>query len=171
MSSRTPDDSRPPSLTEYALVALVMGTVGLVGIPRKPEADRSGPVRELVKSVDMLRGAIAAYAGDHGVFPGYDVTDGELSEETLVRQLTERTGPLGRSRVAPWAPHQFGPYLWELPANPFNQLANVRIVGDHEPFPAVPDGSTGWIFRPATGELRANTTGVLPGTDDRIYDL
>jgi hypothetical protein len=170
MSSRNPDESRPPSLVEYALVVLVMGTVGLVGVPRRSDAPSPEPARRLAHSLGMLRGAIAEYGEDHGDFPGYDVTEGRLSAETFVRQLTERTGPLGRTRLAPWAPRQLGPYLWDLPANPINRLATVRIVGDHEPFPA-PDGTTGWIYRPASGELRANAPGTLPGSDERLYDL
>lgn len=168
--SRT-EDGRPPTLTEYALVVLVMGAVGLVGVPRRQEAGERDQTPRLVRSLGLLRGAIEAYAEDHGEYPGYDVRQGGLSEANVQRHLTERTDELGHSPVNPWGPDPFGPYLWSLPVNPLNGRATIQVVGDHEPFPDAPDGRTGWIYRPATGDLRANVSGTLPGGEGRYYDL
>ncbi|MFH1718501.1 MAG: hypothetical protein ABIF19_14190, partial [Planctomycetota bacterium] len=62
-----------------------------------------------------------------------------------------------------------GPYMMKLPVNPLNHKDTVQVLADGDSFPANADDSHGWIYKPTTGEVRADCT----GTDDggmRYYD-
>lgn len=126
------------------------------------------------RALGELRGAIAGYRLDHGVWPGlapgaWAQGCDSASAEWLERQLLRATDPAGDEVDASDA-RIFGPYLRSaLPANPRNGLATVRILAPGEPWPDPPDGSTGWIYRPETGEVRANCPDAVPGDGIR-YD-
>jgi len=47
----------------------------------------------------------------------------------------------------------------------------VRFLGVNEEWPAEPDELSGWLYRPSTGEVRANCRGFVHGTQRRLYDL
>lgn len=169
------EDRRSPSATEYALVAIVMGAIGLVGLPRP---DRSRPEAPVVAPTPVetalvtLRDAVAAYRADHGRWPGSRAQDPQAASERFTAQLTRITSR--RGEVAPHAWHptaRFGPYLFELPENPANGLASVRVLGPDEEVPTEPDGTSGWLFDPRSGTVRANGVGTVPGTRRRLYDL
>jgi hypothetical protein len=55
--------------------------------------------------------------------------------------------------------------------NPLNHRANVRFLSGSEPWPADGDDSTGWLYRPATGEIRANSPGTSPWSGNRFMDM
>jgi type II secretory pathway pseudopilin PulG len=173
--SRAPSSDKNPTPTEYALVAIVMGTIGLVGLPRSPrapvEAREAQVCAEARQSLETIREAVEEYRLDHGRLPGNGLR-GEDPLEVFMEQLTSRTTVTGAVPVLPWDSRaHFGPYLVELPTNPFNGLANVRVLERGERFPRRPDGRTGWIYHPRTGIVRANARGELPGASQRIYDL
>ena len=55
---------------------------------------------------------------------------------------------------------QYGPYVhYGQFINPVNRLAWVMSVAEMLPRPT---GTTGWIYAPQTGEIRANLLGVDP---------
>jgi len=58
-----------------------------------------------------------------------------------------------------------------VPHNPVNGLATVRFLASNEPWPSQADDSTGWIYRPATGEIRANCAGNAFGSGPAYWDL
>jgi type II secretory pathway pseudopilin PulG len=139
------------------------------------DAEHRTSAAELRSSLDALRSAIGEYRYDHGRWPVQ--LDGELSLEALASrfesQLTQHTDASGATSPARAATHPFGPYLpaERLPANPINGLSSVRILGPLEPWPREPDGKSGWIYRPATGELRANCPGDALALGVRFADL
>ena len=60
--------------------------------------------------------------------------------------------------------------LLRLRAEVLAQAARtILIVADAAAFPAA-DDSTGWIFHPKTGKLRANSTGTAPNGKN-YYDF
>lgn len=78
--------------------------------------------------------------------------------------------PDGSTAAPGTAGYGLGPYVRErLPDNPINGLNTVLIVADAAAFPAA-DDSTGWIFQPQTGRLRANSTGTAP-SGRNYYDF
>jgi hypothetical protein len=59
--------------------------------------------------------------------------------------------------------YPYGPYLPSIPKNPFSQDGDstVLIVQATQNMPTQADGTTAWICKPATKEIRLNQ----PGTD------
>ena len=166
---RSAKSERSPSVTEYALVVLVMGMIGLVGVPKRQTVDASTSTREVIEDLSSLRRAIARYEDDHGRFPGADA--GEVSSEVFALQLTKRTDAEGNVHLRGGEAAPLGPYLREIPDNVLTGLASVDVLEHDEPFASQPNRRTGWTYQPATGEIRANSAELLPGTRTRIYDL
>jgi hypothetical protein len=46
-----------------------------------------------------------------------------------------------------------------MPKNPVNNNSDWKILSDSDSF--TPDGTTGWLYQPSTGSLKAN----VPGND------
>jgi hypothetical protein len=121
-----------------------------------------------------LRAAIGEYRLDHGVWPcaGANEQPSTAASRDLVRQLTAYSDLTGNTSDRSDSDHPFGPYLdAHVPANSILGVASVRVLGESEAWPATADESTGWIYRPSTGEVRANCRGAVPSSSLRYYDL
>jgi hypothetical protein len=46
-----------------------------------------------------------------------------------------------------------------MPTNPINGLAAVKFVADADDLPAPDDATYGWIYKPKTQQIVANSTG------------
>jgi hypothetical protein len=76
-------------------------------------------------------------------------------------------GPHTTARLRRRAFHIDDPVL----ENPLNRRSNVRFLSSTEPWPLEGDDSSGWIYRPATGEIRANSSGTSSWTGTRFLDM
>ena len=47
----------------------------------------------------------------------------------------------------------------------------ILLIGDEDAMPTEPDGTTGWIYQPRYGDLRANCIGTVPVEGIRYFDL
>ena len=146
--------------TAGVLLAVTAAALTLSAVPQRPptpaeaRADRHAHASRLARQ--ELAGAIDRYRLEHGALPGR-VVAGDLaappSARLLARQLTGASDLRGDVVPAPEPAFPFGPYLPAgLPENPDNGRSQVRFA----PADAPPDGSTGWIVDPATGEVRSN---------------
>jgi hypothetical protein len=186
----TPIESARPSLTRPArpaepfvqvmlclvVAALLLLVIALpLGGQSTSDIEHQVAVTELRSTLDALRSAIGEYRYDHGTWPGQ--VDGELSPielaSRLESQLTQHSDAAGDTAPARTPSHPFGPYFptASLPANPISGLSSVRILSPLDPWPLQPDGTSGWIYRPATGELRANCSGEATALGVRFADL
>ncbi|RKY04690.1 MAG: hypothetical protein DRP66_11395, partial [Planctomycetota bacterium] len=97
-------------------------------------------------SLRILRTAIEAYAAkNNGIPPGYPNNDTSLSPSVMAFTLQLTTG---------------NAYLQKMPKNTFNGMTGLRIFIDAAPFPTEADGASGWMYKPATKEIRLNWTGT-----------
>ncbi len=159
------------------VAALLLLVIALpIGGQSTSDVEQQATVTELRSTLDALRSAIGEYRYDHGTWPGQ--VDGEFSPMMLASRfeshLTQPSDAAGETAPMRTLSHPFGPYLHQtagLPANPINGLASVRILSPLDPWPLQPDGTSGWIYRPATGELRANCPGEATGLGVRFADL
>lgn len=152
-------------ITLSVVVALLIGVIALpnrYGHEARLEQDRA---QAAVTALHDLRRVIEAYRIDHGAWPGWSGSDGgehpdSACAEVFVQQLTEIPEP-----------GVLGPYLpGDLPANPLNGLATVRVLGLEEPWPLTADDRTGWIYDPRSGLIRLNSQGRLEANDVRYFD-
>jgi type II secretory pathway pseudopilin PulG len=143
------------SIAELVIVAAIIGILAAVLVPSLHShavGAREAAARE---DLQLLRGAIELYAARHGgVPPGYEGSN-QSSEPTAERFQNQMTVE--------------DHCLLHIPENPFNDLRRVRIIGNEEAFPAEATGHDGWIYQPATKNIRVD----WPGNDShgmRYFD-
>jgi prepilin-type N-terminal cleavage/methylation domain-containing protein len=121
------------------LAAMVLPTLHCHGLEAREAAAR--------EDLQLLRGAIELYAARHGgVPPGYP--DNNLGGTPTAECFRTQTTVEDRC-------------LLQMPDNPFNSVSSVRIIGNEEGFPTEPTGHDGWIYEPATKNIRVD----WPGSD------
>lgn len=180
-----PSPSRKnPTPTEYVLAVTLMGAIGLAAVPGRQappvevEVEGAAAAQRLQDTLIEFRDGLITYRRDHASFPGYQAgipmrrLRGNISEQALRDQLEGWSDSWGNSmRTFDWR-YPLGPYLpYGIPENPMNGLASVQMLADGDEFPPEPDGLSGWIYRPRTGELRANSAGWVPLGGARYFDL
>ncbi len=165
--------------TLFAVVSALILYCMALPIPG-PRRDAAQAERRLVGVrlvLGELRAVLADYHADHGLWPGQGRSGTPAFEQftAQIGQPTDEHGEVVPPTEAPAAgpPRRpFGPYLrGGVPANPANGLATVRFLHADEPWPEFADSRTGWIYRPATGEIRANATGRAFDRAPPYYDL
>jgi prepilin-type N-terminal cleavage/methylation domain-containing protein len=143
------------SLMELIIVIAILGIMAAIVLPIFQSHSEEAKEAAVKDNLRILRNTIQFYAVQHaGVAPGYLNDDTTQNPSFIVfwQQLVRD-----------------GHYLPALPENPFNESTYVTILTDTDNFPAEAPGSDGWIYKPATKEIRCN----WPGTDSqgiRYYD-
>ena len=121
------------SYTEFIIIAVVLGVVAVRVVPRFTEASPESRVGELIDGVQKMRIQLDLYRAQHnGSLPDVD------SFAVFQTAMTTKVG-------------RYGPYLRNIPANPFNNLNTVRFDG--EPAGA---GMAGWRLDTETGLFQAD---------------
>ena len=122
------------SYVEVIVVAIVLGVAGRMVAPQFTEAsNEEAKVSELADGLEAMRAQVDLYRVQHeDILPP---TDSFRSFETA---MTTTVG-------------QRGPYVKQIPTNPFNGLKTVRFNG--EPAGA---GKAGWRLDTKTGLFQAD---------------
>lgn len=160
------------TLVELLIVVVILGILAGVVIPAFSGNTEDAKVSATVQNLQSLRASVDLYKVQHDEkYPGYPVGGGTPTAALMVDQLTLASRKDGTTAALGTAGHPFGPYLKSgLPVNPFNGLADVAIVTDGTAFPTSGTDSTGWIYKPQTGELKANTAFTL-STGENVFDF
>jgi type II secretory pathway pseudopilin PulG len=150
MWSRYTDKMRKAfSIAELVIVAAIIGILAALLVPSMHSHAVGAKEAAAREDLQLLRGAIELYAARHGgTPPGYEGTN----------QSSEPTAELFESQMTVQ-----DRCLLQIPENPFNNLSRVRIIANEGTFPAVATGHDGWIYQPATKNIRVD----WPGTDSR----
>lgn len=152
--------ARAFTLVEILVVVVLLAILAVVIVPMISGGVTSAKGSSVAVDLNTLRRYVLVYAAQHGeVPPGYP--DGDRTqaptEQAFVDQLTlcsnagGQTAPLG----TPGFPR--GSYVMMIPVNPLNHKNTVQVLADGDEFPADGDDSHGWIYKPATGEVRADS--------------
>lgn len=135
------------SIAELVIVAAVIGILAALALPSLHNHAIGAKEAAAREDLQLLRGAIELYAARHGgVCPGYP--DHNLTSTPTAECFRSQTVVEGRC-------------LLQIPENPFNNLSRVRIIGNDEAFPEAATGHDGWIYQPASKNIRLD----WPGTD------
>ena len=135
------------SLIELMIVVSILGIMAAIVVPLFQDNIQKAKEAAAKDSLRIFRTAIEAYAArNNGVPPGYPNNDPTQSPS------------FGAVVVGLVGPPQ---YVRRIPENPFNDDSVATIIANGDSFPAAADGSTGWIYQPATKNIRLN----YPGTD------
>lgn len=140
------------SALEAVVVVAILALLAGITIPRFAAARDGRITTRLLCSLSLLRAAVDDYWTQHDGYPGPDAA-------AFVAQLTGRTDRRGLP-AAEGDIGARGPYVRDgIPDNPVSGGNSVKFV---ESMPHEADGTSAWIYCPASGELRANTPGEAP---------
>ncbi len=153
------------TLVEILIVVVLLAILALVVLPMVSGSVISARESALAHDLNMLRRYVLIYKNQHlEVPPGYP--DGDTTqaptEQAFVEQITMSSDPNGQTAPVGTPGFERGPYLMKIPVNPLNHKDTIQVLGDAAGFPASADDSHGWIYKPATSEVRAD----CGGTDD-----
>jgi len=155
--------ARAFTLVEILIVVVLLGVLAAIVIPSLAGATTSARQSTLAMNLNLLRRLIPVYASQHlEVAPGYPNGNRSAAptEQAFVDQATLSSNKNGQTAARGTAGFPLGPYVSNVPPNPFNKLSTVKVLGDGDAFPAAADDAFGWIYKPATGEIRPDSTGA-----------
>jgi len=152
------------SLTEVLIAVAMLAILAIVAVPHFARSAEDTRASALQANLGVLRASLEFYKLQHGgKYPGYPVEGGAPTATLTERQLLHASARGGATADPGTTGFPFGPYLKErVPLNPINGLHTIRIIVDDEAFPAEADGSSGWVYKPAIGKIRPNSTGEGP---------
>ncbi len=152
------------TLIEILITVAVLGIIAAIIIPEFQGHIQQAKEAAAKESLRILREAVERYANDHnGVPPGYPLNNTSASPSTayvsaqLVYRATNSSGQL-EDIGTPGYP--YGPYLPAIPNNPLNGKKTVIVIENSTDFPTVGSIGFGWIYKPATKEIRLDTDGT-----------
>jgi prepilin-type N-terminal cleavage/methylation domain-containing protein len=162
-------EHRAFTLVELMIVVSLLGILSALVLPtfqgNATEAKESAAKSDL----RAMRAQISLYKLHHnGAFPGY--VGGVLQSVSVVTAQLVGTSASDGSYSASKSPagiYVHGPYLMEIPVNPFNDLSTIAYSSDF----AGDAGSvsSGWLYNAATGEIRLNK-GDTDSSGRNYYD-
>jgi len=164
--------SKAFTLVEILVVVVVLGILAAVVIPMAAESTSAARDTALIHDLQMLRRYIQIYESQHlEVAPGYPngASGQDPTEQAFVDQLTKSSKITGETADRGTAGFDYGPYLWRVPENHFNNKSGIQMLRNGENFPGDPDGSHGWIYKAATSEIRPDNVGS-DSNGKRYYD-
>ncbi len=151
--------ARAFTLVEILVVVVLLGVLAAIVIPAIAGGATLARQSTLSMNLNLLRRFIPVYTSQHlEVAPGYPGGDRQAdpTEQAFVDQATLASTLYGGTAPRLTAGFPLGPYISNVPPNPFNKLATLKMLGNGDAFPAAGDNSTGWIYKAATGEIRPN---------------
>ena len=164
--------ARAFTLVEILIVVVLLGILALVIIPMVSGSVTSARESAVAHDLNMMRRYVLIYTAQHlEVAPGYPNGDKTAAptEQAFVDQITLSSNAGGQTAPIKTPGFPRGPYMQFLPVNPLNHKSSVQVLGDGDAFPANGDDSHGWIYKPATAEVRADS-GASDASGRRYYD-
>jgi general secretion pathway protein G len=148
------------TLVEILLVVMILGILAAIVLPEFSNATNVSKASMLADDLRIMRTQIEVFKSQHyDVPPGYPGCDPSdtPTEAAFVDQMTQASTAAG-DLADPGTPgYRYGPYLRQVPVNPFNGKTSIEIV---DVMPGVADESNGWVYCPARLQLKADSTGA-----------
>ena len=135
------------SMMELVIVMVIMGVLAAIALPRIVGASERAKAEALAKDLAEVRNAIEVYKAEHqGRIPGLQ----------FVAQMTQYSDDKGTTSVDRDPKFPFGPYLQEIPKNPYSGKNTVRfllLAGQSAEARAT---DRGWTYNVVTSEFGAD---------------
>ncbi len=136
------------TLAEMLIVAAIIGILAALALPVLQGHYEKAKSSTAKDSLRLLRNAIGIYEAQHNnIPPGYVGGDPDAAITYLAfkRQMVTNGG-----------------YLNKMPENPFNNKVKLKTIKNGDAFPTEPvlPNDFGWIYKPATKEIRLNWSGT-----------
>jgi prepilin-type N-terminal cleavage/methylation domain-containing protein len=134
------------TLIEVLIVVVIMAILAATIIPQFTDSAKDAKTSTAQFNLHTLRSQIQTYRSQHGG----TVPSGTLSE---LLASTDSSGATGTGTNFP-----YGPYLREVPANPFTNSKSVKIVTNDPVQAADVTGAGGWLYNATTGNIWIDST-------------
>lgn len=138
------------TLVEILIVVVIMAILAATIIPQFSDSARDAKTSSATFNLHTLRAQIELYKAQH---------EGRLPSGTLV-ELTSRTNVAGTVGTSA-ATHPYGPYLKELPDNPFTKSATVKAITTDPAAASDVTTTHGWIYSTTSGMVWINDTALV----------
>ena len=152
------------TLVELMIVVTILGILAAIVIPEFQGHAAESRESAVKSSLHTVRSQIELYKMQHNnLNPGYFNGTMTATPTILANQFTGTSQLNGTAQASktPSDPYLYGPYLMEMPENPFNNLRTVTIVTDATTdFSAVANDTTGWLYNKATATFKVNYSGT-----------
>jgi general secretion pathway protein G len=140
------------SMIDALIIAAVITILGASGIPLVESVNQRAKLSALEQNLHALRSQIELYKAEHDGRPPV-VYEGTFPQ--LIRATDADGIPGDPSKKFP-----YGPYLQTgIPVNPFTGRSVVTVTPTFPP--PCPSGNGGWLYHEETGQITADTEGLL----------
>jgi prepilin-type N-terminal cleavage/methylation domain-containing protein len=164
--------ARAFTLIEILVVVVLLGILAAIVIPTIASSSTAAKQSALAVDLQLLRRVVLVYKYQHlEVGPGYPNGQATAAptEQAFIDQATMASNNSGQTAAVGTAGFSRGPYMAKIPVNPLNNKSSIQMLANGDNFPANGDDSYGWICKPATSEIRADSAGTN-GNGKRYYD-
>ena len=130
------------TLVELLIVVVVLGILAAIVIPQFSDASSDAKLNRLLTDLQTMRSQIELYKIQHnGALPG-------AGTATFTDAMTDQTDVAGAAGT------DYGPYVRQIPTNPFNDLADID---EEAGVTLLGSDNKGWHFNTSTGAFSADT--------------
>ena len=160
------------SLVELMIVVALLGILAAMALPQFQTYTTDAKASTAKANLRIYRSAIELYTAQHNsTAPGYPNGNPDTVPVAgaFYGQLAKATTNSGAIAEPGTPGYDLGPYMKNIPENPFNSKNVPLMLHNAQDFPQQATGDTGWIYKPATKTIKLN----WPGTDKngvRYYD-
>ncbi len=125
------------TLVELLIVVVILAILAAAIIPTFTDSTADAKSSTALTNLNVLRGQIQLYRMQHG---------GKSPSATLV-ELTKQTNAAGADGT------DYGPYLINIPINPFTNSNTVRAATANPPGAASGEDDAGWLYHADSGNI------------------
>jgi general secretion pathway protein G len=130
------------TLVEILIVVVILGILAAIVVPQLSNSSTQVKTSALSTDLRKIRTQIELYKFHHkSMLPA----SSDETNEDFKQRMTEKTDADGNSGT------DYGPYMREIPLNPFNNRRTIRIDG-----PAAGANTEGWRFDTSSGDFQAD---------------
>ena len=150
------------TLVEILIVVIILGIIAAMIIPQFSSASESARAAMLMDDLRVMRSQLEVFKAQHnGVPPGFPDCDTTKipTEPEMLDHITKSSNPAGATAAINTPGYPYGPYMREIPANPFNGKSSVRVLRASDVLPNSPTDQYGWIYQPSTMMFKSDCLG------------
>jgi len=130
------------TLVEVLIVVVIMAILAATIIPQFTDSTKDAKASTTKFNLHTLRSQIELYRTQHNGTP----------PSTSLVELTQSTNAAGTSGTG--ANFPYGPYIREIPKNPFTNSAGIKVVTNDPALAAdVTAGGGGWLYNATSGGI------------------
>ena len=151
------------TLVEILVVVIILGILAAMIIPQFSSATESARASMLMDDLRVMRTQLEVFKAQHqGVPPGFPDCDTAKTptDTVMLTHLTQSSTSEGATAPVNTPGYPYGPYMREMPTNPFNDKDTVLVLTPSEAFPNSPSDQYGWIYQPSTLTFKADCVGA-----------